>query len=551
MIKKLFSLFAAVLFAGSMWAVDYDLVYTLDGSVTTGGNSNYAQDGGGLTQDGISWSVTGNTTINPWRIGGKNLNGVDRLAYSKNAIEYNIAKIEIEHGGATLTVNSITVEVASNSDFSTIVSSFTPTFTKNTTIKLDRPNDKDWSNCYYRITYNVTAGSSNSYVQLKSVKFYTVATSDPRIVADPAELAFGKKNIYFDENKTGSLDISLTGANLTGNISAALTGTNAANFSLSSASFVPTEKSVEATLTVSYEIAEVGDYSATLTLSSEGATSVVIPITLTAINKAATVYTKVMDDAELTAGDKIVIVNEEYKKAAGAVNSSSLLSVIDVADILDEENGKLSIIEEAVEVFTLGGSEGAWTLTSEAGQLSSTAAKSMSADGSTTWTITITNGDAAPYVSSTVGTLQYNHNSGNPRFTTYTSVQKAVQFYSIPVPKYAVTFNAPEHGTLVVKKGDDAITSGEKFVSGTEFTVVATPASGYKLTTLTANGTDISTTKAFSIVSETVVVVAVFDVASALDNTSVEGKAVKVLRDGQLVIEKNGVRYNAMGQVIR
>ncbi len=39
--------------------------------------------------------------------------------------------------------------------------------------------------------------------------------------------------------------------------------------------------------------------------------------------------------------------------------------------------------------------------------------------------------------------------------------------------------------------------------------------------------------------------------ATALDNTEVEGKAVKVLRNGVLYIEKNGVRYNAMGQVIK
>ena len=28
-------------------------------------------------------------------------------------------------------------------------------------------------------------------------------------------------------------------------------------------------------------------------------------------------------------------------------------------------------------------------------------------------------------------------------------------------------------------------------------------------------------------------------------------KAVKLLRNGQLLIEKNGVRYNAMGQIVR
>ena len=70
---------------GNVWAVDYDLVYTLDGTVTSGGNSNYAQDGGGLTQNGIDWSVTGNTTTNPWRIGGQHfVNACAHQSESRN-----------------------------------------------------------------------------------------------------------------------------------------------------------------------------------------------------------------------------------------------------------------------------------------------------------------------------------------------------------------------------------------------------------------------------------------------------------------------------------
>lgn len=38
---------------------------------------------------------------------------------------------------------------------------------------------------------------------------------------------------------------------------------------------------------------------------------------------------------------------------------------------------------------------------------------------------------------------------------------------------------------------------------------------------------------------------------TAIDNTAVEGKAVKSLENGMLIIEKNGVRYNAQGQIVR
>ena len=160
-------------------ATGYELVYTLDGSVTSGGNSNYAQDGGGLTQDGIEWSVTGNTTINPWRIGGKNLDDVDRMAYSKTAISDDIAKIEIEHGTKTLSaVNSMKVEVATDAAFANIVSTFTPAYEPSATVTVLRPDGASWANCYYRITYNVDAGGSNSYLQLISVKFYKESNGD-------------------------------------------------------------------------------------------------------------------------------------------------------------------------------------------------------------------------------------------------------------------------------------------------------------------------------------------------------------------------------------
>ena len=39
--------------------------------------------------------------------------------------------------------------------------------------------------------------------------------------------------------------------------------------------------------------------------------------------------------------------------------------------------------------------------------------------------------------------------------------------------------------------------------------------------------------------------------ATALDNTTSELNAIKHIENGQLIIEKNGVRYNAMGQIIR
>ena len=51
--------------------------------------------------------------------------------------------------------------------------------------------------------------------------------------------------------------------------------------------------------------------------------------------------------------------------------------------------------------------------------------------------------------------------------------------------------------------------------------------------------------------SANITLYAYYSKATALDNTAEETKAVKVLENGMLIIEKNGVRYNAQGMVIK
>lgn len=38
---------------------------------------------------------------------------------------------------------------------------------------------------------------------------------------------------------------------------------------------------------------------------------------------------------------------------------------------------------------------------------------------------------------------------------------------------------------------------------------------------------------------------------TAIDNTAADNKYNKTLENGMLIIEKNGVRYNAQGQIIK
>lgn len=147
------------------------VVYTLDGTIA-GSGSAYAGDNA-ITQNNIDWIVNGNTQMTPWRIGGKSLDGVDRMVYSTKALAKNISKIEITHGTASnVTVNSMTVIVSKNSDFSSPVSTLTPTFAASGTVTVNRPDGKDWSNCYYKIVYNITiSATSNKYFQFTKAEF--------------------------------------------------------------------------------------------------------------------------------------------------------------------------------------------------------------------------------------------------------------------------------------------------------------------------------------------------------------------------------------------
>ena len=156
--------------AGEGWADTEHVVYTL----TPANGSNNSYNGScDITIDGITWNLTGNSTINPWRIGGKSITNTDRALYSKTALNYNISKIEITHGDASnITVNSMTVIVASDANFNNVVSTLTPAFTANGTVTVERPDGNDWSNCYYKFVYKVTvSGSSNRFLEFKEAVF--------------------------------------------------------------------------------------------------------------------------------------------------------------------------------------------------------------------------------------------------------------------------------------------------------------------------------------------------------------------------------------------
>ena len=174
---------------GQVWAEE-TIIYTLDGT-TTGGTNSYAE-ASVITQNNVSWSVVGNTTMSPWRIGGKGLTNTDRTIASTTSIASNISKVVVSHGTASsVTVNSLKLIVASDASFSNVVSTVTGKFTASSTTEFTCPNNADWTNMYYKFVYNITiSGSSNKYLQFNSATFYgeesqTGGGSTPEPEPDP------------------------------------------------------------------------------------------------------------------------------------------------------------------------------------------------------------------------------------------------------------------------------------------------------------------------------------------------------------------------------
>lgn len=181
--------------------------YTLDGT-QTGGTNGYATESE-ITQGNITWMVTGNTTINPWRIGGKNLDGVDRPLYSKNTIADNITKVVVTNGTANLTVNSMTLIVSTNADFSNPTSTVSGTWVASSTTTFERPAEADWTNMYFKLVYNVTAGTSNQYAQFIKAELYKESTGP--VIATPT---FSPDAGTYTEAQNVTIDCETSGSSI-------------------------------------------------------------------------------------------------------------------------------------------------------------------------------------------------------------------------------------------------------------------------------------------------------------------------------------------------
>ena len=166
-------------------------------------------------------------------------------------------------------------------------------------------------------------------------------------------------------------------------------------------------------------------------------------------------WVKVTSTSQLSAGAQVVIASSEKGFVAGNISSQVMTNL---TATFSSDKSTIGSLPANAAVLTLGGRSGAWTFANQNGQLlGATAAKKLAwNNGTTTWTISISGGNATIQNStSSFGRFLYNVNS--PRFTTYTSDTNV----SMLLPQLYVQNGATYYTTL-----DGKVESVEKVGDG-------------------------------------------------------------------------------------
>lgn len=274
-------------------------------------------------------------------------------------------------------------------------------------------------------------GENDDYSAIVSVE-YTIVTE----IAAPTMPATGK---FYEDSKEVTIEHALTaeGAKI--------------YYSYDNAAYSEYSEALEIT-----ETKTVWAYATIGSLTSE-------KVSATYTKGVPVSYSKLTDESQLAAGMEFVIYANPSAGnhfGAGALNDSYLEKV----EVTAPEEDVLTIRDEAVTVFTLGGEPDAWTMTSGADALKSTGDKNVNYSiGTDTWAIT--REDSKTAISSTLSTsgpIQYNASS--PRFTTYNSAsQKVIEIFYLP-------YDAAYTLTYKDANGDDI--KSVKVVTGYEYTIV-------------------------------------------------------------------------------
>ncbi len=398
------------------------LVYTLDGTVT-GGSNGYATESD-ITQSGVSWKATGNTTINPWRIGGNSITNQDRPIYSTGAISDDVSKVEVNSGAASgITINSLTISIHSTATDAANGSNAIASKVESTgsniisnTVSLEKTGTADWSGKFYRIVYNVTkSGTGNKFIEFNYAKFYKASTA-PR-----GEIEIGDVSPVITVGDSDSLSYTWTPAS----------GSSA---TISSHTWASSDSTI---LSIS------GD---TYTAAAPG----VVTLTLNATDSIGEEYSVTTSKIFVTnaytfeIGDNVALYSSGASKELSGINKDNTHFGIGT-DYTDSPAGLFALtVEAGTETGTFSFKNGDdylyWT---SGNSLSSSTTKSIK----TSWFV-VAYDDYMIISNAADLTREVWWNSGNPRFACYQG--KTTESSGYNSVSLAVIEDVPVRGTIAI-----------------------------------------------------------------------------------------------------
>lgn len=254
------------------------------------------------------------------------------------------------------------------------------------------------------------------------------AAGVPSATLSTTSLDFGTVNV----GESQDLTFTVTPADLESDLSISC---NNAKYSVSPASISQaTTEATTITVTAS-PTAYNDDMDGTITISGGGLSSNrTVTLTTTPYDPSRVITFEKMTSASasLKAGDQFLIVYETGQKALGSYGSSifSGESITISADAID-------IINESVNILTLGGEEDAWTMKtslndqylSYPGSGNSLSQVSSVENDNGKWTIEIDASGVATIINKGVTNRLIQWNASNPRFACYTNTQQDVAIY--------------------------------------------------------------------------------------------------------------------------
>lgn len=219
--KRLSIFFAALLTSVGCMIAAESVAYQV--VAEKGTNFNYTGSGN-IDVDGITWTVQANANVSTeqggiggWGIGGKKITAVNRAIFSKNSIAATITKVVVTHkvnNGLTINSFALIASEESNAAGDTIwatADDLTKMKNANAVVEFVVPEEKTWTNKYYKFLYNVTNATKNN----KRIEFYSAIFIGEEKNIPATAIALDKETITLDKGATEQLTATLTPAEAT------------------------------------------------------------------------------------------------------------------------------------------------------------------------------------------------------------------------------------------------------------------------------------------------------------------------------------------------